>query len=238
MKFLKHPKTGVLGNLRLLKSIIIMKLTVILILFFNLNACADAYSQTTVTLNLKAADFKKIISSIEKQSVYHFMYSDQKIPDLKKMDINVQNEEVSRLLDQLMANTGYKYNLLANHLIVITKQQEATPVLAPPFRGRVTDEKGMPLGGASVRIKGSKAGTTTDANGEFTLEAPANTVIVISYLGYEDHEITASGTDALNISLKLTINSLNEAVVIGYGTQKKNKLTGAIATLNAPKRES
>src|SRR5882757_3470468 len=112
MKFLKHPKTGVLGNLRLLKSIIIMKLIAILILFFNLNACADAYAQTTVTLNLRGVDFKRVLSSIEKQSIYRFMYSDKKIPDLKNLDVNVQNEEVSRLLDQLMANTGFKYNLL------------------------------------------------------------------------------------------------------------------------------
>lgn len=222
----------------MLKSIIIMKLTVVLILFFNLNACADAYSQTTVTLNLKAVDFKKVISSIEKQSVYRFMYSDQKIPDLKKIDVNVQNEEVARLLDQLMANTGYKYNLLANHLIVITKSQEAAPVLAPPFKGRVTDEKGAPLPGATVKIKGSKAGVSTDANGEFTIEAPAGAVLVVSYLGYEDKEIAANGAADVSIALKLAFNSLNEAVVIGYGTQKKVNLTGAIATVNADKLDS
>jgi TonB-linked SusC/RagA family outer membrane protein len=238
MKFSKHPKAGVLGNLRFLKSIIIMKLTVILILFFNLNACADAYSQTTVTLNLRAVDFKKVLSTIEKQSVYRFMYSSQKIPDLRNIDVNVQNEEVSRVLDQLMANTGYKYNMLANHLVVITKLQEAAPVLAPPFKGRVTDDKGAPLAGASVRIKGSKAGVSTDANGEFTIEAPENAVLVISYLGYEDRELAASGTGGLTIALKLAPNSLNEAVVIGYGTQKKVNLTGAIATVNAEKLDS
>ena len=84
----------------MLKSILIMKLTLILLLFFNFNVCATAWSQTKVTINLKAADFKKIISSIEKQSIYHFIYSERKIPDLKNMDINVQNEEVPHLLDR------------------------------------------------------------------------------------------------------------------------------------------
>src|ERR1700743_2059925 len=124
MKFSKHPQMGVKGTYWLLKSILVMKLTLILILFFNLNVVANAYSQTKVTLNLKAADFKKILSSIEKQSFYRFVYSERKIPELRKMDINVQNEEVIKLLDGLMAGSGYKYNELANHLIVITKQED------------------------------------------------------------------------------------------------------------------
>ncbi|HTI91085.1 MAG TPA: TonB-dependent receptor [Puia sp.] len=214
-----------------------MKLTLILLLFFNFNVCATAWSQTRVTINLKAADFKKIISTIEKQSIYHFIYSERKIPALGKLDINVQNEEVPQLLDNLMANSGFKYSLLANHLIVITKSSNETPITAPPFTGKVLDEKGQPLVGASVRIKGSKTGTSTDASGSFTLEVPDNTTLIISYLGYEDKEVAASGTAPLNISLKLAANSLNEAVVVGYGTQKKVNLTGAIATVNAEKLE-
>ena len=237
MKFLKHPKMGVTGNPWLLKSILIMKLTLILLLFFNLNVCADAFSQTRVTLNLKAADFKKIMTSIEKQSIYHFVYSERKIPNLKGIDVNVQDEEVPRLLDNLMTGSGFKYNLLANHLIVITKAEEEVPVMAPPFTGKVTDEKGQPLVGASVRIKGSKTGTSTDVNGSFTLEVPDNTTLVISYLGYEDKEVAATGATALNIQLRLAVNSLNEAVVVGYGTQKKVNLTGAIASVNADKLE-
>jgi len=237
MNFFKHPKMGVRDSYWLLKSILIMKLTLILLLFFNLHVIADVHSQTKVTLNLKAADFKKIISSIEKQSIYHFIYSERKIPVLQKMDVNVQNEEVPLLLDKLMANSGFKYNLLANHLIVITKSEEDVPVMAPPFTGKVTDEKGQPLVGASVRIKGARTGTSTDANGAFTLEVPDNTVLIISYLGYEDKEVAASGTASLNITLKLASSSLNEVVVVGYGTQKKVNLTGAIATVNADKLE-
>src|SRR6186713_3613066 len=121
MKFFKHPKTGVTGTYWLLKSILIMKLTLAFILFFNLQGVADGYSQTRVTLDLKGADFKKIITSIEKQSIYHFVYSERKIPMIEKMDIHVRNEEVSKVLDDLMANSGFKYSELANHLIVITK---------------------------------------------------------------------------------------------------------------------
>jgi TonB-linked SusC/RagA family outer membrane protein len=236
MKFFKHPKIGVTGKYWLLKSILIMKLTLILLLFFNLHVVADVYSQTTVTLNLKSADFKKIISSIEKQSIYHFVYSERKIPVIRKMDINVQNEEVSKLLDELMANSGFKYSELANHLIVITKAENE--ITASRVTGRVLDEKGQPLVGASVRIKGSRTGTMTDANGAFSLEVPDNTVLIISYLGYEDKEVTASGNATLTISLAPGNTNLNEVVVVGYGTQKKVNLTGAIATVNADKLEA
>ncbi|HEY4063059.1 MAG TPA: TonB-dependent receptor [Puia sp.] len=213
-----------------------MKLTLILLLFFNLHVVAVVHAQTRVTLNLKAADFKKIISSIERQSIYHFVYSERKIPVIRRMDINVQNEEVPKLLDELMANSGFKYSELANHLIVITKAENE--INAGRYTGRVVDEKGQPLVGASVRIKGARTGTMTDANGSFTLEVPDNTVLVISYLGYQDREVKASGTEALNISLTPADKSLNDVVVVGYGTQKKVNLTGAVATVNADKLEA
>src|SRR6266700_681889 len=163
MKFLKHPKTGVTEKYWLLKSILIMKLTLILILYFNLNVVADGFSQSRVTLNHKSADYKKIISSIEKQSFYHFVYSERKIPMIKRMDINVENEEVSKILDDLMANSGFKYSELANHLIVITQSENVINALK--ITGKIVDDKGQPLDGASVRLKGSKTGTSTDKNG-------------------------------------------------------------------------
>jgi len=235
MKFFKHPKTGVTGTYWLLKSILIMKLTLAFILFFNLQGVADGYSQTRVTLDLKGADFKKIITSIEKQSIYHFVYSERKIPMIEKMDIHVRNEEVSKVLDDLMANSGFKYSELANHLIVITKADNV--ITASKVTGKVVDDKGQPLAGASIRIKGSNTGTTTDTSGVFSLEVPDNTILIISFLGYESREIRAAGSTPLNISLVPANNSLNEVVVVGYGTQKKINLTGAISTVSAEKLE-
>jgi len=236
MKFFKHPKMGVMEKYWLLKSILIMKLTLLLILVFNLNVVANGFSQTRVTLNLKAADFKKVITSIEKQSSYHFVYSERKIPVTKKVDINVQNEEVSKVLDDLMANSGFKYNELANHLIVITKAD--VQVTVSPVTGTVLDEKGAPLPGATVKIKGAKTGTATDINGVFKLDVPDNTTLVITFLGYEEKEVVVSGTAPITVSLSPSGKSLNEVVVVGYGTQKKVNLTGAIATVSGEKIES
>jgi TonB-linked SusC/RagA family outer membrane protein len=236
MKFFKHPKMGVMEKYWLFKSLLIMKLTTILIILFNLNVVANVYSQTTVTINLKSADFKKVISTIQKQSVYHFVYSESNPPSIKKVDINVQNAEVPKVIGDLLVNSGFKFSELANHLIVISASSEA--VVINKFTGKVVDEKGLALPGASVRIKGAKIGTATDINGAFTIEAPENSVLMVSFIGYDDKEVTATGTAPLLITMTPSAKSLNEVVVVGYGTQKKVNLTGAIATVTAEKLDS
>jgi len=236
MKFFKHPKMGVMEKYWLLKSLLIMKLTTLLIILFNLNVVASGFSQTKVTINLKSADFKKVISAIQKQSDYHFVYSESNPPSIKKIDLHVQNTEVPQLISDLLANSGFKYNELPNHLIVISESGMEMSVIR--FTGKVVDEKGQPLPGATVRIKGVKSGATTDTNGFFALEAPDNSVLIVSYIGYNDKEVTASGTAPLQIALVPEAKSLTEVVVVGYGTQKKVNLTGAIATVNADKLDS
>lgn len=234
MKFFKHPKMGVMEKYWLIKSLLIMKLTTLLIILFNLNVVANGFSQTKVTINLKSADFKKVIATIQKQSVYHFVYSESNPPSIKKIDINVQNEEVQKVISDLLANSGFKFSELPNHLIVIS----GNAMQIAKITGKVVDEKGQPLPGASVRIKGAKIGATTDTNGLFALEAPDNSVLTISYIGYDDKDVTATGTTPLMIALTPSAKSLSEVVVVGYGTQKKVNLTGAIATVNADKLDS
>jgi TonB-linked SusC/RagA family outer membrane protein len=235
MKIFKHPM-GVKDKCWLLKSLLLMKLTILLILFFNIQAIAKVYSQNKITLNLKSADFKKVLTTIEKQSSYHFVYSERKIPALKKIDINVENEEVLTILNQVLANTGFTYNVLANNLIVIAPV--GVQVSANKITGKVVDEKNLPLPGATVTIKGTNTRTVTDGNGTFIIDAPDNAVLVVSYIGYADKEVTVKGTDPITIALELSGKNLNEVVVVGYGTQKKVNLTGAIATVGSEKLDS
>lgn len=97
--------------------------------------------------------------------------------------------------------------------------------------GKVTDEKGIPLSGASVQVKGSSTGTTTNSNGEFTLNAPANAVLVISFVGYESQEINVGDKSVLNISLKALSKISEEVIVVGYGTARKRDLTGSSSSV-------
>jgi TonB-linked SusC/RagA family outer membrane protein len=234
MIFLNHSKS-VKAKYWLFKFLVIMKLTITLILFFNLQVIANVYSQTKVTLDMRSADIKKVFSAMEQQSNYHFVYSERKIPSSKKVDIQVKDTEVKEVLNTILSNSGFTFSELANHLIVIVPIGRTVNVLK--VTGRVVDVKGEPLIGATVKIKGTTTGTQTDVNGNFTLEAPDNSLLEISYIGYITKEEIASDKP-LVITLTVNGTSLNEVVVVGYGTQKKVNLTGAIATVGSEKLDS
>jgi multidrug efflux pump subunit AcrA (membrane-fusion protein) len=197
-----------------------MKIRFTLILFFNLLAILTVYSQTRVTINLRSADFKKVISTIEHQSIYHFVYSERKIPALNKVDINVDNEDVKTVLDKILANSGFAYTELANHLIVIAPVDEIVNVVK--VTGIVVDENGAPLAGATVRVRGSTMGASTDLQGAFSFEAPDQSTLIISFVGYVTRDVKLSGTNPLKISLTIS-NVLSEVVVTALGIKRKRE---------------
>jgi len=230
MKYFKHLR-GVRNKYRLLKSILIMKLILIFVAIFNLQALANVYSQQKVTINLKAADFKKVITAIQKQTNYHFVFSERKIPPAKNISINVQNENVSSVLDQLLANTDFTYTQLDNNLIVITGKNEI--VANKVVTGKVVDEKGIPLPGVSIKLKGTATGTVSDINGGFSINVPDNAVLVISFIGYESQEISVAGKTSISVTLVASSKSLNEVVVTALGIKKEEKKLGySVSTVN------
>lgn len=113
-----------------------------------------------------------------------------------------------------------------------TKNKEAVNI-QQTINGHVTDTSGKVLAGVSVLIKGTKKGTLTDANGDFSLEAKSSDVLVISYIGFKNKDVPINGQSNLHITLEPLASSLNEVIVVGYGTQQKKLVTGAIATVNA-----
>lgn len=208
-----------------------MKLTLALVFILNLQAFASAYSQTNVTLNLKSASFKEVVSAIEKNSSYRFVFSERKIPSGKGINIQVEDENVIKVIDKLLKDSPFTYNDLGNQLIAIVSRGEQ--LSAVQITGKVVDENGAPLAGASVKVKGSSIGASTDINGVFSLNVPDNSILVVTYIGYEVQEITAKPSASLTIKLVPLNNSLNEVVVVGYGTQKAANLTGSVATVSA-----
>jgi TonB-linked SusC/RagA family outer membrane protein len=204
-----------------------MKLIVIFLAIFNLQALANVYSQQKVSINLKSADFKKVITAIQKQTNYHFVFSERKIP-AKNISINVQNENVTNVLDQLLANTEFTYTQLANNLIVITGKNEV--VVNKVVTGKIVDDKGMPLPGVSIKVKGTGTGTVSDANGAFSINVPDNAVLVISFIGYDTQEIAVAARSSINVTMTSTSQNLNEVVVTALGIKKEERKLGYSAT--------
>jgi len=224
---LKHP-----DYLKLLR---IMKLTAALILFACLQLSARTYSQDRITLNMQSTDLKKVLAAIEKKSTYRFLYNDALLAGKPKVDVNVTNEDVITVLDGILSNRGIGYKVLENKLVVLKASTDGQPieVVDKTVTGRVVDVNGQPLPGVSVTIKGTQFGATTNSNGEFSIVVPDDkSVLVFSYVGYDSQEITVGARTSLNISLATSTRTMDQVVVIGYGTASKRDLTGSIVKVS------
>lgn len=131
--------------------------------------------------------------------------------------------------------------LLAGGVVLPTATLAFAPKAAAPIRitGKVTDEKGQGLPGANVSVKGTTRGVVTNGEGDYEIDVPDNTsTLVVSFIGYQSQEVSVGGRSTIAVSLVSTDNSLNEVVVVGYGTEKKSNLTGSVATITAKNIEN
>ena len=219
------------------QALLIMKLTAIFLLAFCLQVSADGFGQL-VTLSEKDASLKKIFKEIHRQTGYKFFYKDALLHQAGKIDIKVSNLPVEDVLKICFKNLPVGFTVSKNTIVVTpadVKKEERPGLVAPPpiaVKGTLTDESGKPLEGASVRLKGSDKGTSTDASGNFSLELPeTGGTLIISYIGFETTEVKVSKSGALKLSLKLAESVEKEVVAIGYGSQKRKEVSGAVASV-------
>jgi TonB-linked SusC/RagA family outer membrane protein len=172
---------------------------------------------------------------LQKKSNYTFLYKDNVLPSHDKFDVEVSELTVPQILDNVLRNSPLSYQLMPNHLIVITSRAVSDPDAAQDIRimGRILSASGDVLAGATVHIKGSAAGTSTDSTGHYDLMVPDDAVLVVSYVGYETQEIAVGSRTRIDVTLTSLPGSINEVVVIGYGTSRKKDLTGAVSTINS-----
>lgn len=185
---------------------------------------------------------KNVLNYIEKNSKYIFVYSEgvqDRLSD--RVSVTLRNRPVLSVLKELCSKAKLDYRISGRQITISQKveRSKATPSLKnrkngdnSKITGLVTDEKGEPLIGASVKIKGDNSGTITDLSGHFDLNAPTDAILVISYIGYDPKEVPVNAQKNLNIALSDNMKALDEVVVIGYGTVKKKDLTGAVSAIN------
>jgi len=215
----------------------IMRLTICLLLLFTGFAFANnAHSQNArVNLNKQHAQLKDVLEDIENQTDYLFI-SNRDINLESKVSIRVKNKAVREVLDQLLQNMDISYAM--EGINIILTQNSSTPVVAQQKRninGTVVDHTGEPIIGANIVEKGTTNGIITDYDGNFSFSVSPSATLQISYIGYISQEIRVENQTSLHIILREDSQSLNEVVVIGYGTQKKADLTGSVANINAEK---
>ena len=214
------------------KTVNIMKLTIILLLFGVLNASADGFGQQTLTLKYDNTGISDILTNIEKQTNYRFLYNND-LPDIKKKTaIDVENADLKTVLDKLFQGTELAYQFMENNLVIIKNNTTPIDDIKALVTGIVTGENGASLSGVSVLVKGTTKGTVTGAGGHYSINAASTDVLVFSYVGYASQEVPVSGRTEINITLVASNTELTQVVVIGYGTQRKRDLTGSIAVVS------
>ena len=208
-----------------------------LILSFLLLCVSTVFSENVssqiarVNIVANKLSVKEIIKQIEDQTDYLFVYSNEKVDLSHRVSLNASDISVINVLNRIFENSDIGYAMEGNNILLMKKEairQQKGKVL----KGAVKDQSGEPVIGANVVVKGTTNGTVTDVDGNFTLEVSNTDVLLVSFIGYMTREIPVKDRNILNINLIEDTKSLDEVVVVGYGTQKKVNLTGAVDVIS------
>ncbi|QIP11373.1 TonB-dependent receptor [Spirosoma aureum] len=237
------------------KLIHLMKLSLlhisIAIMFAGVSLAREVTAQELldrkINIRITNQDFISVLSSIEKQADVKFTYRPKLVMATQRMTLTVVNESLGQVLDRLLHPLQIKYKVIKNQIILspLTTQSDEvrmqyqsdspTESLADiTVAGTVTDEKGEPLPGVTVVVKGTARGTTTDAHGVYRISVPdANSILLVSFVGYTTKEVSLGNRTEINVQLEASNNQLTEVVVTGYTTQQKKDIIGAVSVVKA-----
>jgi TonB-linked SusC/RagA family outer membrane protein len=230
---------------------ILLKMKLLTFLMFTVLAvsAADSYSQTAkFSLKLKDATVKEVFDHIEDNSEFILLYNEKWVDVNRRVDIDVRNETVEKILNQTFEGTRNVYKIYDRQIVILKDEKAEVPLfknqksvldldseLQQQLReisGKVTGTDRLPIPGVSVIVKGTTIGTITDSNGEFSLRIPVDAEILqLSFVGFVQQDIPVGNQTTINVTLREDILNLEEVQVIGYGTQQKATVTGSISSV-------
>jgi TonB-linked SusC/RagA family outer membrane protein len=213
------------------KVVRIMKLTCIFIFIAVLQVSAASYAQR-ITINYKNAPLEDVLLSIRQQSGYDFLYSSDLLKKAHPVSVRINAGSIEEVLKTCLSGQPFSYQL--NNKTVTIVPLPGTAQQAFPITGRVTDSKNAGLPGVSVKVKGTNTGAVTDQNGRFSMNLPSGTAtLVFSYIGFQSLERAVNNQREINVTLSESAQSLNDVVVVGYGTQRRASVTGAVDQISS-----
>lgn len=202
---------------------------------------AGTYAQNArISLEANNQTVREVLHEIEAQSEFDFFFNNKHVDLDRRVSVDADRSNIFEVLDEVFEGTNVKYTVLDKKIILSTELREASAQQQnKAVSGTVLDTNGEPLIGATVALKSDNSkGTITDINGHFRLEGlPSNAVLQVSYIGYRTVEVPVAGQKELNIVLKEDTETLDEVVVIGYGSQRKSDLTGGLVAVGKEKLE-
>ncbi len=208
-----------------------------------------------VSLQADRIEMRQALDQLAQQAGVRFVYSTNAIQAKQPVSVRAANETLGQVLNQLLTPLRIQYEVL-NERIVLRRQTssraevpalpEIPSAVTPPavrvdrtITGKVSDETGAALAGVSVLVKGTQRGATTNKDGQYSLLIPDRVdgsekiTLTFSFIGYETRDVDVAAQSRIDVSLKASISTLDEVVVVGFGTQKKSNLTGAVATIDS-----
>lgn len=215
----------------------IMKITTLFlfVLIFCLHAENTNSQNVRVTVKQNNVELQNILSTIEKQTDYLFVY-DKYVNVTRKVSVNLNKRPLGEVLEQLFGGTDVKYAVDGAYIVLSSKEKLSVDVNSiiqqgKNIKGVVRDAHGEPIIGANVVEKGTTNGSITDVEGRFSLNVASDATLIVSYIGYAANEVSTKGRNSIEITLKEDMELLEEVVVVGYTSQKRELLTGSISTM-------
>ena len=207
-------------------------LAVLLCGLFSMPLGLFAQEKTKVTISRKAVTLNEVITEMKKQTSYDFFYSTE-LSELKQtFDIDVKDKEVRQVLDEILPPLGLEYAVQQN-LIIIREKLDKSASKTMSVKGRVFDSQGASLPGVTVVVKGTTLGTSTDTEGRFELDLPAqdNLRLLFSFIGMETQEVAYSEQEELRVVMREDVKEMEEVVVTGMFDRRAESFTGSAVTV-------
>jgi len=216
-----------------------MKLVFVLLTTFSLQLGAKGYAQK-VTIQVKRTSITQVMEEIQRQTGYDFLYNSTNLQDMKPVDLDFHDASMYEVLEACFSDQPFTYEV-ENKTVLIKKRTQGNKQHDSKLRlsrqreitGRVVDEHGAPLQGATVSLKGTTTATTTDVEGSYRLGVTqSGQILVFTIVGYTTLEVPIGSSNVIDASLNASMSNLDEVVVVGYGAQQRKTLTGAVASVN------
>jgi TonB-linked SusC/RagA family outer membrane protein len=212
------------------------------------NNLSSQILEKRISVEFENTNLRAALAKIEKETNARFLYHTYLIPAKAKVTLHMTNETLEKVLDALLTPLGIAYEVEGSQIVLFkirnSSQAPGSGIIDDDgagsygalykVSGKVTDENGSSLPGVNILVKGTTIGTVTDETGLYNLDATdENAILIFSFIGFTSQEIPINGRSVIDVQLASDAKTLNEVVVVGYGTQKKSDLTGAVGSIKA-----
>ncbi|WP_162417489.1 SusC/RagA family TonB-linked outer membrane protein [Cyclobacterium roseum] len=217
-------------------------LSMSLLLAWNGNAQVKSIEEVSVHLSLNEVKVEKAFKELERITEFNFVFANREIRDSPLITLESNGGSLYDLLVSIATQTNLRFKQVNETIHVKESEREELITLVEyeeiTISGTVSDENGEPMPGATITVEGTSTGTVSDIDGDFSIDVDEGAVLVVSFIGYQSRRITVSNQSQIDVQLELDESSLEEVVVVGYGTQRKADVTGSVASVGSETLEN